>query len=112
VEFGVLPNHPPPTTKGGMFAIRRVAPWREIRRRSEGKTEMKFMVRMQFLLLDLGGNTDSSVAGSNLFVFWGDDHGREAVVGRRDANWASGCSTITSSLLLSVFWEVGTFGAD
>jgi hypothetical protein len=28
VEFGVLPNHPPPTTKGGMFAIRRMTPGR------------------------------------------------------------------------------------
>jgi hypothetical protein len=26
VEFGVLPNHPPPTTKGGMFAISRMTP--------------------------------------------------------------------------------------
>jgi hypothetical protein len=73
---------------------------------------MKFMVLVQFLLLVLGGNTDSSVAGSNLFVFWGDNHGREAVVGRRDADWASGHSAITSSLLLSVLWAVGTFGAD
>ncbi len=70
------------------------------------------MVLMRFLSLVLGGNTDSSVAGSNLFVFWGDDHGEEAVVGRRDTNWASGCSTITSSLLLSVLWVVGMFGAD
>jgi hypothetical protein len=41
-----------------------------IRSRSEGKTEMKFMVPMQFLSLVLGGSTDSSVAGLNLFVFW------------------------------------------
>ena len=74
--------------------------------------EMKFMVPMQFLSFVLGGNTDSSVAGLNLFVFWGDDHGREAEVGRRDADWASGHSTVTSSLLLSVLWAVGTFGAD
>jgi hypothetical protein len=73
---------------------------------------MKFMVPMQFLSLVLGGNTDSFVAGLNLFVFWGDDHGREAVVGRRDADWASSHSTITSSLLLSVLWAVGMFGAD
>ncbi len=83
-----------------------------IRRRSEGKMEMKFMMPMQFLSLVLGGSTDSSVAGLNLFVFWGDDHGGEAVVGRRDADWASGRSAITSSLLLSVLWAVGTFCAD
>jgi hypothetical protein len=70
------------------------------------------MMPMQFLSLVLGGNTDSSVAGLNLFVFWGDNHGGEAVVGRRDADWASGRSTVTSSLLLSVLWAVGTFGAD
>ena len=70
------------------------------------------MVLMQFLSLVLGGNTDSSVAGSNLFVFLGDNHGGEAVVGRRDADWASSHSIVTSSLLLSVFWAVGTFGAD
>ncbi len=74
--------------------------------------EMKFMVPMQFLSLVLGGNTDSSVAGSNLFVFWGEDHGGEAVVGRRDANWASCRSTVTSSLILSVLWAVGMVGAD
>ncbi len=66
------------------------------------------MVLMQFLSLVLGGNTNSSVAGSNLFVFWGDDHGVEAVVGLRDADWASGHSAITSSLLLSVLWAVGS----
>ncbi len=70
--------------------------------------EMKFIVPMQFLLLVLGGNTDSSVAGLNLFVLGGDDHGGEAVVGHWDANWASGRSTITSSLLLSVLWAVGS----
>ncbi len=70
------------------------------------------MVLMQFLSLVLGRNTDSSVAGLNLFVFWGDDHGGEAVVGRRDADWASGRYAVTSSLLLSVLWAVGTFGAD
>jgi hypothetical protein len=73
---------------------------------------MKFMVLMQFLSLVLGGNTDSSVAGLNLFVFWGDDHGGEAVVGRRDTDWVSGHYAITSSLLLSGLWAVGTFGAD
>ncbi len=34
------------------------------------------------------------------------------MVGRRDAYWASGRSAITNSLLLSVLWAVGTFGAD
>ena len=33
-------------------------------------------------------------------------------VGRRDAYWASGKSAVTNSLLLSVLWVVGTFGAD
>ncbi len=45
-------------------------------------------------------------------LFFGDDHGGEAVVGHRDAYWASGKSTVTNSLLLSVLWVVGTFGAD
>ena len=62
---------PPPPRVGG----------EDIRRGSKGKMEMKFMVPMQFLSLVLGGNTDSSVAGLNLFVFWCDDHGGEAVVG-------------------------------
>jgi hypothetical protein len=34
------------------------------------------------------------------------------VVGRRDAYCASGRSAVTNSLLLSVLWAVGTFGAD
>ena len=46
----------------------------------------------------LGGSTDSSVAEPNL-CFFGDDHGRKAVVGRRDACWASGGSAVTNSLL-------------
>ncbi len=45
-------------------------------------------------------------------LFFGDDHGREAVVGRRDAYWASGRSTVTNSLLLPVLWAVGALGAD
>ena len=65
---------------------------------------MKSMVPMQFLLLVLEGITDSSVAEPH--------HGREAVVGHRDAYWASGRSAVTNSLLLSVLWTVGMFGAD
>jgi hypothetical protein len=45
-------------------------------------------------------------------VFFGDDHGREAVVGRRDANWACGNSTVTNVLLLSSVWVVGAVFAD
>ncbi len=70
------------------------------------------MVPMQFLLLVLGGSTDSSVTELNLCCFFGDDHGGEAVVGRRDAYWASGGSTVTNSLYLSVPWAVGTFVAN
>ena len=40
-------------------------------------------------------------------LFFGDDHGGEAVVGRRDAYWASGGSAVTNSLLLSAVWVVG-----
>ena len=57
----------------------------------------------QFLSLVLGGSTDSSVAEPNLRCFFGDDHGREAVVGRRDAYCASGRSANRA---------VGPFGAD
>jgi hypothetical protein len=45
-------------------------------------------------------------------LFFGDDHGGEAVVDRRDTYWASGWSAVTNSLLLSVLWAVGMFGAD
>jgi len=45
-------------------------------------------------------------------LFFGDDHGGEALVGRRDAYWASGGSTITNSLLLSAVWEVVAVFAD
>ena len=45
-------------------------------------------------------------------LFFGDDHGREAVVGRRDAYWASGGSAVTNSLLLSAVWVVGVVFAD
>jgi hypothetical protein len=70
------------------------------------------MVAMQFLSLVLGVSTDSSVAELNLCCFFGDDHGGEAVVGRRDAYAASGGSTVTNSLLLSVLWAVGMFVAN
>jgi hypothetical protein len=64
---------------------------------------MKFMAPMQFLSLVLGGSTDSSVVEPDLRCFFGDNqHGGEAVVGGRDAYWASGRSTITNSLLQSV----------
>ncbi len=45
-------------------------------------------------------------------MFFGDDHGGEAVVGRRDAYWASGGSAVTNSLLLSAVWVVGAVFAD
>jgi hypothetical protein len=46
--------------------------------------------------------------------FFGDDHGGEAVVGRRDAYWASGGPTVTNSLLLllSVLWAAGSLVAN
>ncbi len=45
-------------------------------------------------------------------MFFGDDHGGEAVVGRRDAYSASGGSAVTDSLLLSAGWVVGAVFAD
>ena len=45
-------------------------------------------------------------------MFLGDDHGGEAVVGRRDANWARGNSAITDVLLLSAVWVLGAVFAD
>ncbi len=45
-------------------------------------------------------------------LFFGDDHGREAVVGRRDAYWANGGSAVTNSLLLSAVWVVGAVFAN
>jgi hypothetical protein len=45
-------------------------------------------------------------------LFFGDDHGGEAVVGRRDAYWASGGPAVTNSLLLSVLWAAGTLVAN
>ena len=38
---------------------------------------------------------------TRIVVFFDDDHGGEAVVGRRDANWARGNSAVTDVLLLS-----------
>ena len=47
-------------------------------------------------------------------LFFGDNHGgEEAVVGRRDANWARGNSAVTDVLLLlSAVWVVGAVFAD
>ncbi len=45
-------------------------------------------------------------------MFFGDDHGGEAVVGCRDTNWACGNSAITNILLLSAVWVVGAVFAD
>ncbi len=45
-------------------------------------------------------------------LFFGDDHGGEAVVGRSDAYWASGGPAVTNSLLLSVLWAAGTLVAN
>ncbi len=42
----------------------------------------------------------------------GDDHGGEAVVGRRDTDWAHGNSAVTNILLLSAFWVVGAVFAN
>ena len=45
-------------------------------------------------------------------LFFGDDHGGEAMVDRRDTYWASGGSAVTNSLLLSAVWVVGAVFAD
>ena len=45
-------------------------------------------------------------------MFFGDDHGGEAVVGRRDANWARGNSAVTNVLLLCAVWVLGAVFAD
>ena len=45
-------------------------------------------------------------------LFFGDDHGGEAVVGRRDAYWARGNSAVTSSWLLLVERAAGAFVAN
>ncbi len=42
----------------------------------------------------------------------GDDHGVEAVVGCRDADWAHGNSAVTNILLLSAVWVVGAVFAN
>ena len=49
-------------------------------------------------------STDSFVAGQ---VFFCDEHGGEAVVGRRDANWTLSNPALTDILLLSTVWVVG-----
>ena len=45
-------------------------------------------------------------------MFSGDNHGGEAVVGRRDTNWARGNSAVTDVLLLSAVWVLGAVFAD
>ena len=45
-------------------------------------------------------------------LFLGDDHGGEAVVGRRDANWARGNPTVTNILLLYAVWAVEVVFGD
>ena len=45
-------------------------------------------------------------------LFWGDNHGGEAMVGRRDANWARGNSAVTDILFLSTVWVVGDVFSD
>ncbi len=47
---------------------------------------MKYMVPMQGLSLVLGGSPDSSVVEPSFVLFFCDDHGKEAVVGRRKSN--------------------------
>jgi hypothetical protein len=45
-------------------------------------------------------------------MFFGDDHGEEAMVGHRDANWAQGNSAVTNILLISAVWVVGVVFAN
>ncbi len=44
-------------------------------------------------------------------LFFGDDHGGEALISHMDAYWASGGSAITNSLLLFL-WAVEAFVAN
>jgi len=45
-------------------------------------------------------------------VVFGDNDGGEALVGRRDANWARGNSAVTNVLLLSAVWVLGAVFAN
>ena len=45
-------------------------------------------------------------------MVFGDNHGGDALVGRRDANWARGNSAVTNVLLLSAVWVLGAVFAD
>ena len=45
-------------------------------------------------------------------MVFGDNHGGEALVGRRDANWARGNSAVTNVLLLSAVWVLGAVFAN
>ena len=45
-------------------------------------------------------------------LFLGDDHGGEAMVGHRDANWTHGNPAVTNILLLSAVWMVGVVFVD
>ncbi len=45
-------------------------------------------------------------------MIFGDNHGGEVVVGRRDANWARSNSAVTSILNLSTVWVVGAVFAN
>jgi hypothetical protein len=107
---------PPPPPKGeclqcaSMTLLRPAGRWRGDTEGEQGQNGDE--VHGADLSLVLGGSSDSSVAEPNLCCFFGDDHGGEAVVGRRDAYWASGGPAVTNSLLLSVLWVAGTLVAN
>ncbi len=65
-----------------------------------------------FLLLFFAMKYRFLCSRTRIVVFFGDDHGGEAMVGRRDTNWARGISAITAVLLLSPVWVMGAVFAD
>jgi hypothetical protein len=113
VDFGILPNHPPPTAKGRMFGMRQLTllrpagRWRVDTQGERGQNGDEVHRADAVFVVGIWRKYQFLCSRTEFEFFFGDDHGGEAVVGRRDANWARGNSAVTDVCyyLLFGWWE-------
>ena len=113
MDFGILSNHVGECLQcASVTLLCPAGRWRGDTEGEQGPTGDEVHGVDAVFVVGFGRKHRFLCSGTEFALFFGDNHGGEAVVGRRDAYWASGGSAVTNSLLLSAVWVVGAVFAD
>ncbi len=118
MDFGILSNHSPPPPKGeclecaSVTLLRPASRWRGDTEGERWQNGDEVHGADAVFVICFGRKYRFLCSRTEFVLFFGDDHGGEAVVGHRDANLARGNPAVTNVLLLSAVWVVGAVFAD